>query len=188
MEEHENLCPTCQKKALQIRRLTKRLPLLARAKTTPSFDLMLHARLRKELNQRRPFAWFPNPGRLWQIPAYAAAAILFVGLGIFLDRFFVQQNGASSSFVKPLVVEEILPNKPPQSNSTQSTQPETRMSHYVGLKQINPKDLLRREGIALSSEGMRRLSSMQKDTVENNLYRSRGPSLNIKQANASIGF
>ena len=188
MEEHEVLCPPCRKKVLQISQLTKRLPLLPQAKTKPSFDLVLHSRLRTEINRKRPFTLFPNLGSIWQIPAYAAAAILFIGLGILLDRVFVQQNIASSTAITPIVVNENRASKTIQPDTAGSTLSQTRMSHYVGLKQINPKDLLRREGIASSSEGMRRLSSIGKDSIESRIYKSRESGLNVQQANASIGF
>jgi|GEM_PF-3007945 len=188
MEEHELQCLPCQKKALQIRQLTRRLPRLPRVKTTPSFDLTLHARLRAEINRKRSFSLFPNLGIVWQIPAYAAAAILFIGLGIFLDRLLVRQNFVSPTSIVPVVVEESLPKTSSHPNPDNPPSPQTKLSHYVGLKQINPKELLRREGTALSFEEKRRTLSSVKDSVESGRYKSRESVLNLRQANVSIPF
>jgi hypothetical protein len=189
MEGHSSQCPSCKIKLQQVRLVVKRLPALPRVKVSPTFDMLLHARLRAENKQSRRIPIFPVFGKAWQIPVYAAAASILIGLGVLLDRTVVPQYFVSHEKESAVAEQEYMPvtvSEPSQSSDSSAVG--THLSRYVGLAPIKPRELLRREGIALSSEGMRQLSSMQRDSLVRPSSPEVDPRLRVRQANASIRF
>ncbi len=85
VQEHLNQCETCQRHFQQALLLKKALKELPRRRTSPDFNAVLRARLRTE-TYRKPFFSFPAGAGVWQVPAYAGLALMFVALGALLQR------------------------------------------------------------------------------------------------------
>ncbi|GEM_PF-2052891 len=85
VQEHLDQCETCQRHFQQALLLKKALKELPRRRTSPDFNAVLRARLRTE-TYRKPFFSFPAGAGVWQVPAYAGLALMFVALGALLQR------------------------------------------------------------------------------------------------------
>jgi len=59
---------------------------LPRHKASGNFDVVLHARIRQAVHERRSYWPVALPGWSWQLPAYGAAAMLLIAAGALLDR------------------------------------------------------------------------------------------------------
>jgi len=94
---HLQVCPDCEKRYAQAREIHRSLHTLPRHKTSPQFNVVLHARLRQEGNRRRVPLFWPMTGINWQMPAYAAAALFLVASGVFIDRVLEQRKSAAAS-------------------------------------------------------------------------------------------
>ncbi|NLP09466.1 zf-HC2 domain-containing protein [bacterium] len=85
VQEHLEQCETCRRHFQQALLLKKALKGLPRRRTSPDFNAVLRARLRTE-TYRKPLFSFPAGSGMWQIPAYAGLALMFVALGALLQR------------------------------------------------------------------------------------------------------
>lgn len=73
--------------------LKKDLRALPKVETSPQFKILLHARLRKEQNARsKGFDILPLE---WRLPAYAAASIALVGIGMVMGRWLYTPDSPS---------------------------------------------------------------------------------------------
>ncbi len=85
VQEHLDQCEACRWHFQQALLLKKALKELPRRRTSPDFNAVLRARLRTE-TYRKPFFSFPAGAGVWQVPAYAGLALMFVALGALLQR------------------------------------------------------------------------------------------------------
>ncbi|HPI74424.1 MAG TPA: zf-HC2 domain-containing protein [bacterium] len=85
VQEHLDQCETCRNHFQQALLLKKALKELPRRRTSPDFNAVLRARLRTE-TYRKPLFSFPAGVGVWQVPAYAGLALIFVALGAVLQR------------------------------------------------------------------------------------------------------
>ncbi|MBN1560223.1 zf-HC2 domain-containing protein [candidate division KSB1 bacterium] len=86
LRAHLAACPACAQRLNAMQAVRGSLAQLPHIKTSESFDLLLQARLRREMRQaprRRPFPLFELN---WRVPAYAAAALCLVFFGALLQR------------------------------------------------------------------------------------------------------
>ena len=87
---HLKDCPACETKLNELKDIKRSLATLPRVKTSASFDMLLHARLRQEMRQKRGWS-FPFFEVNWRVPAFAAAAICFLFLGAFIHHMSTLQ-------------------------------------------------------------------------------------------------
>lgn len=85
VQEHLDQCEACRRQFQQALLLKKALKELPRRRTSPDFNAVLRARLRTETH-RKPLFNFPAGVGVWQVPAYAGLALMFVALGALLQR------------------------------------------------------------------------------------------------------
>lgn len=85
VQEHLDQCEACRRHFQQALLLARALKALPRRRTSPDFNAVLRARLRTE-TYRKPFFSFPAGAGVWQVPAYAGLAMMFVALGALLQR------------------------------------------------------------------------------------------------------
>lgn len=88
LDQHISTCSACAQQIYEMQQLEQNLHALPRLEISSSFDVILHAQLRKEMRreQQRTFR-FPFLELNWKIPAYATAAVILVFVGIMLQRF-----------------------------------------------------------------------------------------------------
>jgi hypothetical protein len=94
---HLQNCPVCDKRYAQAREIHRSLHSMRKFKTSPHFNVVLQARLRKEGHRRRGQILWPLAGINWQVPAYAAAALCLVASGMFIDRVLEQRKSPAAS-------------------------------------------------------------------------------------------
>ena len=94
-ESHLKTCPKCQQRVEGVRGVRQALSSLPRRTTSPTFEAVLHANLRRVQRMDRQGFGLPRLVPAWQLPAFVIAAVFFMSLGILLDRAFLnpaQQN------------------------------------------------------------------------------------------------
>ncbi|NIA29883.1 MAG: hypothetical protein GWP06_08245 [Actinobacteria bacterium] len=94
-ERHLGKCAKCRKKSEQVQVLRNTLSALPRHKTSPSFDTVLRSNIRREIINNGSVFRFPKINFVWQLPVFAAAAILFIAVGILIDQAFIRNNQLS---------------------------------------------------------------------------------------------
>lgn len=90
VQDHLAACPACSghfAQAQQIRKSLKRLP---KVRTAPDFNTVLRARLRSE-SARQPLFRFDLNSVFWRVPAYAGLAVLFIVIGMMVQRHWIAQ-------------------------------------------------------------------------------------------------
>ena len=87
LQQHLEDCPACKAKLQELSNMKYALASLPRVKTSDSFDVVLHANLRREMRMAQPRRWrLPFFELNWRAPAYTFAAIVLVFLGAYLQR------------------------------------------------------------------------------------------------------
>ncbi|NOY60571.1 MAG: hypothetical protein GXO75_16805 [Calditrichaeota bacterium] len=94
-ERHLGKCAKCREKSEQVQLLRNTLSALPRHKTSPSFDAVLRSNIRREIKNGGSVFRFPKINFAWQLPVFAATAILFIALGILIDQAFIRNNQLS---------------------------------------------------------------------------------------------
>jgi len=85
VQRHLEGCLACRthfQQTIQLKKALKRLP---RYRTSADFNTVLRARLRTEA-YRKPFIDLSALTGLWRVPAFAALALLFISVGVVLQR------------------------------------------------------------------------------------------------------
>lgn len=85
LEQHLRVCSSCREKYAGVKQTIGRLRTLPKLKTSEHFNIILKARLRKEASTVGNPKLFITP-RLWRLPAYSMAALLFLAVGIIIGR------------------------------------------------------------------------------------------------------
>lgn len=152
-EKHLQVCDHCREKSEQVQLLRNTLSALPRHKASPSFDAVLRANIRRELKTGYSAFHFPKINFAWQLPAFAAAAILFIAVGIFIDQTFIrihQQSPIASANI-------ILEPQPSQTVNAQSShkasQESLKITNYV-MDRYRTRALKRRAKRQITSISM----------------------------------
>lgn len=104
LKTHLVKCESCRLSFEGVTALRKNLKGLSRYKASKSFDAVLQDRLRREQRHApRSFFRLPFFEAYWRLPAYAAAAILFIFLGAQLQKSaYIKQYDQLSSIAYAL--------------------------------------------------------------------------------------
>ncbi len=96
LQSHLEKCVDCRDKLDDLVRVKKSLASLPRKKTSPSFDVVLHARIRQERRAKqsssRPFLEWG-----WKVPAYAVVAVFLMFIGAYVQRLALTPDLASQN-------------------------------------------------------------------------------------------
>lgn len=94
LQAHLQSCTSCQTQFDSLKSMKKSLASLPRVKSSDSFDVVLHAKLRQEMRYKSSRRWsFSLFEFRWKVPAYAVVAIFLMIIGAQLQRFVTAQSG-----------------------------------------------------------------------------------------------
>lgn len=190
IKAHLQSCPACAARFSLAKRTWDALHRLPQHKTSPDFDIVLHAKLRQAAHQERNYSRMPVLTWNWRLPAYAAAAMLFVAAGIVIQRQSALSPLTASS---PVTVEsrrvEVQQPAVLSAGTTVAAAPRSRQApikNYV-MQKIPMQELLR---VNRQNPGFRQatLDQNQRDTARVRDRASRMPVTDIQPVNASIHF
>ncbi len=85
VQSHLDACPECRRQFQQAAALKKAMRTLPKYRTSPDFNTVLRARLRTE-TKRKPLWDLSLGSGLWRAPAFAALALLFMAVGVLVQR------------------------------------------------------------------------------------------------------
>lgn len=183
ISEHLRTCVFCEKRFAQARMLKQTLHDLPKHKTSPHFNVVLHAKLRTEANRRRGFLPLPLTGWSWQLPAYAAAALFLIAGGVVIDRILNQhpitpQNSYSAATEAETFV---VPAVEKKNGATQ------KIKNYV--MQPIPMDQLMRINRRYAANQLGSLERRPFDSSSTRASRSKSNTLpNLNQVDTRVRF
>jgi anti-sigma factor RsiW len=104
------------KKLIELKNNLNDLP---KVQASPQFKILLKARLRREQNRsNRRIGILPQA---WRLPAYAAASVALVGVGMIIGRWFfsnetqsilVEERGQNTTTIQPVMREPLTESTP----------------------------------------------------------------------------
>ena len=109
-------------------------------KTSPNFDVVLNARLKKEMREERSRKLPMRLNFSFRIPAYAGMAITFLFLGIFIGRAFSPGLPPSSMTNFESAKNTSLQIVTPSEKSEYDDASKTKMKNFV-IEIASPNDL-----------------------------------------------
>ncbi|MBN2357020.1 zf-HC2 domain-containing protein [candidate division KSB1 bacterium] len=179
---HIRTCPHCEKRFAQARQIRQALRNLPKLKTSPHFHLLLHARMRREVNRKRALLPLPITGWAWQVPAYAAAAIILIAGGIFIDQVINQRAPDSRSIYTNSTAAEtvVIPVQ-----QTEQAAP-SRIKNYV--MQPIPMERLLSMNRRHAAGQQQQLERRPADTSRAGLQRPQENLSGVRQVSAPVQF
>jgi len=161
---HLEICERCRIAVKEMISAKKALKSLSTVKTSPSFDIVLKSKIRKEARKRNANTWFAmfSPDSL-RLPAYAFSAAALILIGVVLDRTVFESNLFITE-PDPLVQEQIVNTVPENFNALETntlpgsvaTQGQMQSPEYISsydsyyantIKQLQHQSNLRQTGI-----------------------------------------
>jgi len=184
-ERHLEKCAKCREKSEQVQLLRNTLSALPRHKTSPSFDAVLRSNIRREMKNVGSAFRLPKINFVWQLPVFAATAILFIAVGILIDQAFIRNNrlspmeSANKIMLEPLTSQTL--NTP---SSRKASQESLKITNYVmdraRSRTIERKEKRRATNISFQVNG---------NTISRrNATRSVPSQTNFRAVSASVRF
>lgn len=187
IDVHLASCGSCRARLKRARRLKSDLRNLPKYKTSPTFNAVLRARIRSEAHQRPAGVVGRTANWAWQIPAYSAAALLFIGIGFVLQRSLENEINPGFSSLANMEQVEIISLQELESvpaGTVKKSYP--RMKNYV--KGSVPLYKILQESKQSYPYQTGTLDRIDRDSTKyRNNYRSYS-TLPIQQANAPVKF
>jgi anti-sigma factor RsiW len=151
VQNHLAGCPACRSHFAQAQQIRKSLKHLPRVQTAPDFNAVLRARLRTE-STRQPFFRFDLNSRVWRVPAYASLALIFIVIGMMVQRHWITQplSTPMASTVAVSAAPQVAQSEPPAAPATRKTVRRPRVTNYVSEPVVPASDLkrwIRRNGL-----------------------------------------
>ncbi len=150
-----------------LKRLQVSLKNLPRVKTSDSFDAVLRARIRQEIRHTSLLQRFFSNGVGWRLSGYAAAASLFIGLGIILGKVIlapaeygpdtVQRGDAQTAVYEPAET---------TNNASAEAMPEQAVTNYI-IEHVVSSEIEHLPQYTISSEGKREFEQVYRDSLKN---------------------
>ena|GEM_PF-1974042 len=126
---HIASCKGCKEILNGLTSVRDTLTTLPKHKTSPTFNTVLQAQLRREmrLEDPKPIQFLKG---FFRVPAYAAMAVIFIAAGIFLDRsFFMEQTTRSAGIADITLQIEEAPVK--DISEAEKTEDSRVLKNYV---------------------------------------------------------
>lgn len=187
-EQHLRTCAACSTLLRRVKDLGEQLRNLPQVKVSPDFNVVLRARIRMEQHRRVWPQFLTEPLWGWRLPAFGAAAVLFLAVSLVVFSQFRQNN---TNAHKMIVLTPITGSqsrdlyKTKQVVDTSVTKPRI---NYV-LDRVTLDDLLKdRKGVALSSEGLAELERSRSDSLRRLRHRANPPTQYVTHRRTGVRF
>ncbi len=148
LEHHLDECPSCKSTVEQLDYTRKRIVALPHVRSNQNFDIVLHAKLRRQIRREQQSRLSLPSWETSKLPLVATVAVLFLAMGIMLDRVFWAKS-TSLPAISQIVAdrqtyrssqEPIVAGNNVDAFATQidSTQNKIHVKHYVNVVEYFP--------------------------------------------------
>ena len=189
LEEHLQTCSSCSEDLKNAKLLKQSLASLPRYKTSPTFDIVLRSKLKKEIHKTSSLLNLPFFPMIRPVPAFAALTIIFIFVGVLIGNSINILNKQNTT-QKLIAVENAGYAEQEETGETKQAAAEKerlRMNNYVNVHEQFPvSSTTTRELTNYESNG-RRIERVQNDSLSRLKSKPAGKPL-IRQANASVHF
>jgi anti-sigma factor RsiW len=171
VQEHLSGCPACRGHYAQAQQIRKSLQRLPKVRTAPDFNTVLRARLRSQ-STRRPLFRFDFNSVFWRVPAYAGLALVFIAIGMMVQRHWLTQPLPTTMAENVIVTStpHAAQSLPSAVVSAARSVKRPRVTNYVSEPVVPASDLkrwIRRNGL----RGQGNLERLNGDSTGSSGYR-----------------
>ena len=189
LEEHIKVCSSCNENLKNLKLLKQSLGSLPRYKTSSTFDIVLRAKLKKEINKSSSFINLPFFPIIRPIPAFAAFTIILIFVGALIGNSLNILNKQKTT-QKLIAVERAGYSENEQVEETKKAAPvndRLKMNNYVNVVEQFPVSSNNPRNLARYEYNGGRIEKVQNDSLSRLRKKTSSRPL-IRQANASVHF
>jgi len=189
LEEHMKNCSSCQENLKNAKLLKKSLASLPRYRTSPTFDIVLRSKLKKEINKSSTLLNLPFLPMIRPVPAFAAFTIFLIFVGVLIGNSINILNKEKTT-PKLIAVEKAGYGEEKEAEATQqadAAEQRLKMNNYVNVFEQFPVSTTGSRDLARYEYNGRRIEKIQNDSLSRVRNNPTSKPL-IRQANASVHF
>jgi len=189
LEEHMKNCSSCHENFKSAKLLKKSLASLPRYKTSPTFDIVLRSKLKKEINKSSTLLNLPFLPMIRPVPAFAALTIILIFVGVLIGNSVNILNKQETT-QKLVAVEKAGYTEEKEAEATQqaaAAEERLKMNNYVNVFEQFPVSATSSRELARYQYNGQRIEKVRNDSLSR-LRNTPASKPLIRQANASVHF